>query len=176
MSPSHDVLAAAITEATRAAFLDLRRQHPENFYYFALITTGEALTPFCSAWSHEAVSASGEYKEEGIAWLYAESPYCNFGEQFFTQVRDLFDQLPEIYSLPEQDWESAYQFRLGAMEAAIVRLDAEGLFGRGAEREHIYVNVEVMPSDYTNTERAIRLNPPSALLTQWLNEAAESPE
>lgn len=31
---------------------------------------------------------------------------------------------------------------------------------------------EVMPPDYTNTERALRLNPPSAL-TGWLAEAAE---
>jgi len=34
------------------------------------------------------------------------------------------------------------------------------------------VNVEVMPPDATNVERAIRLNPPAAL-ADWLSEAAE---
>ena len=34
------------------------------------------------------------------------------------------------------------------------------------------INVEVVPPDHTNTERAIRLNPPEAI-TQWLADAAE---
>ncbi len=45
------------------------------------------------------------------------------------------------------------------MEKAMVRLDATSIFGKGNERESIYINVEVIPPDHTNTERAKRLNP-----------------
>jgi hypothetical protein len=58
------------------------------------------------------------------------------------------------------------------MEAALSEADAAGTFGSGIEREQIVINVEVMPPDHSNTERAIRLNPPAAL-TEWLVEAAE---
>jgi hypothetical protein len=52
------------------------------------------------------------------------------------------------------------------------RLNAKGLFGKGKERLGIVINAEVMPPDYTNTQRALRLNPRDAL-TAWLREMAE---
>ena len=55
------------------------------------------------------------------------------------------------------------------------RLDNKGLFGEGEKRKNIVINVEVMPPDYTNTERALRLNP-SESLTEWLATAAEEPD
>jgi hypothetical protein len=58
------------------------------------------------------------------------------------------------------------------MEAAMKRLNEEGLFGSGPERWSIVVNVEVMPPDETNTARGIRLNPAEAL-TEWFEEWAE---
>ena len=45
-------------------------------------------------------------------------------------------------------------------------------FIREMNRLGIVINVEVMPPDYTNTERALRLNPRQAL-DAWLAEAAE---
>ena len=58
------------------------------------------------------------------------------------------------------------------MEKAMANLDKEGLFGVGNQRLGIVINAEVMPPDYTNTERALRLNPREAL-TVWLEEVAE---
>jgi hypothetical protein len=66
-----------------------------------------------------------------------------------------------------------WQFRVGAMEAAMAALDHEGLFGRGPERSRMLINVEVAPPDASNTERAVRLNPADAV-QQWLAEASES--
>ncbi|UJR83206.1 Hypothetical protein I5071_52720 [Sandaracinus amylolyticus] len=65
--------------------------------------------------------------------------------------------------------------RLDAMVAAIKQLDAEGLSGVGEARRSIVVNVECMPPDRGDVERAMDLNPPEAL-TEWLAEAAESEE
>ena len=59
-----------------------------------------------------------------------------------------------------------------AMERAMARVDADGIFGHGAKRDQIVLNVEVMPPDATNVARARRLNPLSAI-TDWLVEAAE---
>ena len=69
-------------------------------------------------------------------------------------------------------WQAGYDFRMSAMEEAMARLDRAGLFGIGAQRASIMINVEVMPPDHTNAERAMRLNPPEAL-TVWLKEVAE---
>jgi hypothetical protein len=84
----------------------------------------------------------------------------------------LFDLLGVLDPFDRQAWESGYAFRLDAMEAGMAQLDREGLFGEGAERAGIVINVEVMPPDRTNVERARRLNPPEALV-EWLSEAAE---
>lgn len=48
----------------------------------------------------------------------------------------------------------------------------EGIFGSGGRRKSMVVLVEIMPPDYTNTERALRLNSREAL-KEWLEEAAE---
>ncbi|MGC9497430.1 DUF4303 domain-containing protein [Streptomyces sp. WG7] len=53
----------------------------------------------------------------------------------------------------------------------MARLDAEGLFVTGRERHSVVVNVEVVPPDTGDDERALRLNPPEAL-GDWLEEAA----
>jgi uncharacterized protein DUF4303 len=63
-------------------------------------------------------------------------------------------------------------FEMASLEAAMGRLDREGLFGTGPARAEVVVNVECMPPDRTSTERALRMNPPAALVA-WLKEAAE---
>lgn len=54
------------------------------------------------------------------------------------------------------------------------RLDQEGLFAVDQERMDVVVLVEVMPPDYTNTERAYRMNNRnSKIFDGWLEEVAE---
>jgi hypothetical protein len=72
-------------------------------------------------------------------------------------------------------WEQEWSFRVGAMEAAVAQLDREGLFGNGAARAQIVLNVEVMPPDAGNVERARRLNPAEAIIT-WLEEVGSEHE
>ncbi len=175
--PSEGDLAEAIGAAAGLALRKLFREHPERFYYVALITTGEALPPSVAAWSVEALAvAEGklEASERGfLKWSYAESPYLGFGEEFFEEVSRLFSLRPAMtIGLSSAEWIAEHKLRLRAMERAMKRLDDEGLFGRGARRAGIVVLVEVMPPDRTNTERAVRLNPPEAI-REWLAEASE---
>lgn len=58
MNYSDDIfekLVATIEEATSQAAIDLFNSTNETFYFFVLSTTGEALAPFVSAWSYEAL-------------------------------------------------------------------------------------------------------------------------
>lgn len=172
-------LAELIAEAARQAFSDLFARHPGHYYYCALVTTGEAHAPVVSAWSYEALDAAlaGETNPEearlALKWSYADSPYHGFGNEYFATVNALFSARPRLTSeLSSAEWAAEYQLRLDAMEAAMARIDTEGLFGVGGRRLEMVAIVEVAPPDHTNTERAVRLNPPEALKT-WLKEAGE---
>lgn len=172
--PTEDDLAKEIKVATRLSFEKLIQTYPGHYYYFTLITSGEAFPPIVSAWSIEALESAANNKEirELIKWSYADSPFCFFGEEFFQDVKQLFFKRPYLIDLPDGEWEKEYDLRLNAMERALKELDEEGLFEKNGPRNSIVINAEVMPPDATNTERAIRLNPPEAII-DWLNEAAE---
>jgi hypothetical protein len=162
--PSKADLVDAIYKATKDAYTALVQEFPENFYYFALITTGEAHAPFVAAWSYEALAKF----DKDLKWSYADSPYCLHKEELFDEVKSLFALRPFC---AEENCDE-YQFRISAMELALQKLDQENIFGKGEKRKKILINVEVVPPDVSNTERARRLNPPEALV-DWLNEAAE---
>jgi uncharacterized protein DUF4303 len=178
-APTREQLIEAIVAATRSAIRDLQRERPEHFYYCALVTTGEALSPAISAWSYEALeiaaqaTAHSQRARRELKWSYADSPYFPVGEKHFAGVRALFSlRLKMVPSASQKAWDAEWHFRVDAMEAAWASLDAEGFFGTGAERNTIVINVEVAPPDGSNTVRARRLNPPEALAA-WLLEAAE---
>ncbi|HED5889242.1 TPA: DUF4303 domain-containing protein [Salmonella enterica] len=175
---SEEQLLVELEKAIRTALQVLFNKN-ENFYYFSLITTGEALAPSISAWSHEALQRFlvenniSEKEAIFIKWSYAESPYFDFGNSYFDKVRKLFSMRPEInYKLSKSDRDIEFNTRLKIMETAMNNLDEKGFFGVGDSRKNIVINVEVMPPDYSNTLRAMRLNPPETL-SKWLSEAAE---
>ena len=179
MIPTEQQLTDAIEVATRKAVVSLFREHPEKFYYLSLITSGEGHSPFLAAWSFEALDEAvrrhpdGDEVRRDLKWSFADSPYLLYGENEFERVNRLFSRRPELNStLAADDWFAEYSLRIRAMELAMKRLDLEGLFGVGDARLEIVVNVEVMPPDHTNVERALRLNPPLAL-TDWLEDVAE---
>ena len=153
----------------------------ESFYYIALITDGEAHSPFLSAWSHEALNTYlTENKIEinsedafDVKWFYGNSPYSFYDNQSFNNVNELFKLRPKMdENMSNEEWDSEFNFRISAMENALKELDEEGFFGQNEERDKIMINIEVVPPDETNTERAIRLNPKKAI-EEWLEEVAE---
>jgi len=168
MNSEYKELQVAIEIATETAVKELFNSTNENFYYCCLITSGEAHSPILSAWSVEALEEIFKNDPEAgaLKWSYADSPYCFFGETHFTPVQQLFLSRPSLDSSKTE-----FHTRITAMENALKELDSKGLFGKGTNRNKIYINVEVVPPDYTNTERARRLNPPAAIKL-WLQEAA----
>jgi hypothetical protein len=170
-----EIIVEAIADATRKAFIELFKNN-EKYYYCVLLTTGEALPPCISAWSWEALNKmSMQYSEEYAQvrkWSYADSPYYAFGEEYFDEVKRLFEQRPNMDYFNESLWNEEFNFRLMVMELAIKKLDNEGLFELNQPRKDVYINVELMPPDSTNTERALRLNKKENI-TNWLLEASE---
>lgn len=165
-------LADIVYAAAKKAFFALFGQHQETFYYCSLTTDGLVNGPALTAWSWEALErtvdgdADPEEARKMLKWSYGESPYFCFGDEWLEPVRQLFQKRP---GWAAADWESEATLRFSAMEMAMRRLDTDGVFGCGAERLNVVINVEVVPPDHTNTERALRLNPPEAMKA-WLAE------
>lgn len=171
------LLVEKIEEATRKAIISLYNNHKEKYYYISLITDGEGHCPLISAWSQEALERSIINEKDPneakmyIKWSYADSPYYAYGEEYFSEVDKIFqERMKVLYT--EDEIQSEIEVRINSMERVMANLDKEGLFGRGKERMQVVINAEVMPPDYGNTERAIRLNPREAI-EEWLIEIAE---
>lgn len=177
MNKEIETLTAAITEASRMAFQKLFN-NGEQFYYCVLLTTGEGLAPIISAWSWEALDrVSQKYSQayaQDIKWSYADSPYYAFGyDEYFGDVKQLFEHRTAIDNQNNEAWKKELDFRLMAMVRAMSILDREGLFAQNQSRKNILINVELMPPDASNTQRALELNNPEDI-EDYLQEAAES--
>lgn len=172
-----EMLVEIIQNATQKALSKLFAEHKEIFYYCSLITTGEGLCPIISAWSIEAlerVAGEEDNVEEAkyyLKWSYDETPYFAYGKEYFEDVNKVFLERMKALTT-EQEKDEEIQLRINSMERAMRNLDMDGMFGNGEERLGIVINAEFMPPDYTNRERALRLNPREAL-NEWLEEIAE---
>ena len=150
-------------------------QKSEKFYYPSLTIDENGLTPVFSAWSWEAlkqVSIETTSPIEWIKWSYSDSPYFNFNETNFSNVKIAFENRGNIYTFQPHQWPDELSVRINSMECALHELDLDGVFGTEKVRDSIVINAEIVPPDAANTSRARRLNPPAAL-KDWLIEAAE---
>jgi hypothetical protein len=167
-----EVLRAEIREAARRAFAAVRAAHPdEHFYYFALVTTEDALRPGPSASSLEGLRRACESQDAGpcapdvLRWSEADSPYNLFGDEHFKRVAELFLEGGDHRHLPDPQYEAEVATRFAAMEQALRDLDDEGFFGVGDDRAGVVINV-VAPGDEGEEQilrRAEQLNPPASL-------------
>lgn len=172
-----EMLVELIQSATQKALSKLFKEQKEKFYYCSLITTGEGLCPIISAWSYEALERVANEEDDVeeakfyLKWSYDETPYFAYGEEYFEDVNRVFlERMRELSTQEERDRE--IRIRINSMEKVMHNLDMNGMFGKEQERLGIVINAEFMPPDFTNTERALRLNPREAL-NEWLEEIAE---
>ena len=171
----NEELIEALVKAASAAFLSLKETTKENFYFYAFIFDA-GLHPYISAWSYESLEKSiieQQISDEDKSWWKwdtADSPYAVYGyDEFFGEVSELLDKRARKLS-DDVLYEIEWGVRIDCMEEAMKRLDASGLFGTGKERECVVINVEQTPPDEDGSEynRALRLNPSSALLSEYL--------
>ncbi len=171
----NEELVGALAKAAGAAFLSLKETSEEHFYFYSFIFD-EGLHPYISAWSYEALEKSvaesqvPDDEKSWWKWDSTDSPYAAYGyDGFFGEVSELLDKRAEKLS-DDELYGTEWTTRIASMEEAMKRLDASGLFGTGKEREGVVINVEQAPPDGDGSEynRALRLNPPSALLSEYL--------
>lgn len=58
--------------------------------------------------------------------------------------------------------------RLAAMVYAMKKLDETGIFALNQPREQVYINIELMPPDDTDVERALSFNNTDNI-EEWLS-------
>lgn len=179
---NNEELIEALVKAAGAAFLSLKNSTKEHFYFYVFVFD-EGLHPYISAWSYEALEKSiieqqiSDDDKSWWKWDCADSPYADYGyDEFFGEVNELLDNRASKLS-DDELYEDEWKARIDFMEEAMKRLDASGLFGTGKERENVVINVEQAPPDDDGAEynRALRLNPSSVLLSEYL-ETCEKPE
>lgn len=155
-------LSRTVADATREAVTALRVEHPESFYAFALLTSGEGHAPYLSACSVEADA------QEGLdRWNLAETPYVLWGyEEHFADVVRAFAARPA-------PTEAEHAVRLASIEEGLRLLDVEGFFGPA--RQDMLLIAGTMPPDHTDAGFVRRLNPAGALYEEWLRDCAEQP-
>ena len=169
----NEQLIEALRNAFGNAAASLREEYNENFYYYAFIFD-EGLHPYISAWSYEAFERYAAEKEltgeDKIwqKWNYADSPYAVYGyDEFFSEAGRLLDERAGKLS-DDELYDREWLTRMQAMEEALKRLDRAGFFGVGESRKNVVINVEQAPPDCREYERALRLNPQSELLGEYL--------
>jgi len=179
---SDEKLVQALVTAAGAAFASLKETTREQFYFYVMVFD-EGMHPYISAWSREALErsmAEQEIAEEDKSWWKwsaADSPYAAYGyDEYFGEVDRLLEERAGELSEDEL-YGGEWKARMDLMEEAMRRLDAAGSFGTGKEREQVVINVEQAPPDSESGEaqRALRLNPPSGLLSEYL-ETCEDEE
>ena len=169
---NHELVEVFVT-ALNHSFSALRKTYNEHFYYYAFIFD-EGLHPYISAWSYEALEKSivdNKIADEDKVWWkwdYADSPYAVYGyDEFFNEVNVLLDERRKGLSIDEL-YDIEWKIRVTSMEEAMKRLDQAGFFGTGSQRENVAINVEIAPPDGEESSRALRLNPKSSLLNEYL--------
>lgn len=174
-------LVNAFANAVQNAFSSLQEKHNEKFYYFAFVFD-EGLHPYISAWSYEAYENSvveNNISDEDKGWWkwdYADSPYAAYGfDEFFGEVNELLVKREDTLSLDEL-YDVEWYVRIASMEEAMKRLDEKGFFGSDENRKNIVINVEQAPPDGLEYQRALRLNPASELLSEYLDTCEEAEE
>ena len=75
---------------------------------------------------------------------------------------------PEGALASQEQWNEEYDLRLAAIVYAMKKLDTAGIFALNQPREQVYINVELMPPDDTDIERALSFNNPDNI-KEWLS-------
>jgi hypothetical protein len=175
-APTDAELTDAWTTATRNAVTALFAEYPDHrFYWISMMVSDETYPPFLMPVSDRILAELRVADPTYDKWDYSLTPLFPYGrDEHYAEVERLLELRPDLGEMEyDAAWEAEFEARMAAVEASMARLDAEGLFGVGAARDGVVVLVENMPPQPVDTERALRLNPPSELFQEWLRDVAE---
>jgi hypothetical protein len=167
MGMDWNALQHKICKAARKAFDDLRKAHPEEeFYAYALYTDSGAMTVLGSANSVRGLEKAISQQSDALAatlayykWATPEWAYEGWKSSYFKETSEQIGTSNDRAAFP-----SFKRNVLVSMTGALKKLDDEGFFGAGAEREKVVLFISVTDDDSAESienESANVLNPKS---------------
>jgi Domain of unknown function (DUF4303) len=185
-------LETLLLPATRAAFIAVQQQHPdEHFYAFSLFheplwegvmpaaNTEEALARRAEVY-HNFASYTQETPDQLktiLRWSAGDWEYLDSSNLHFAPVNDwllknvLWEWLGDLDD--KSTWEQRYASVLEICRSTLKQLDVEGIFGVGAARETVTLNIMLGDQDRSWIEHARLLNPP-AVYQRWLHQLRDA--
>ena len=172
-SKSKNEIIEVLYEAVEKSFLSLFTDHGDEHFYYCTIVMTEAGTPCISAQSYESLDKY--IKENGMSdednadckWSWADSPYFAYGyDEYFNKVEELFEERFADAESDNRQYENEYKTWLEAMETVMKMLDQKGIFGKGKNRDEIFIFSEEAPPDDESEafyKCGERLNPPHSI-------------
>jgi hypothetical protein len=172
VSLDFDTLKRDLKDAAAASIAELRAAHPdEHFYAFALYTDDDAAGISPAANTDEALAKRvAEYKYtkardvNALRWSTSEWAYEGFGWEHF---KPSYDAMMAVEVPGGRRGFARHRERvLQLMIDVLAALDADGVFGRGAERERVTLLCSITDSDdeIALLDRSVRaLNPPAVV-------------
>jgi len=172
-------LKAALIMAGRKSFKEILARHSvETFYCVGLFTSGSYAYLLPTAMTEEGLdTAAREYQKKSpyakesfervrtlLRWSPCDSPLHLEGKEYFKEVDASMDQFSAALNRIDTGygWVVFDSFR-NSLETAICNvlgdLDREGLFGRGIDRERIFLTVLMGDQDDSILRIGRRLNP-----------------
>jgi hypothetical protein len=167
------------------SFQRIRDMRPDDrFYCFAFFTSGEFGYISTTASSYEGLEEAAQwYKSQEryshqsleelrreLKWSPGDSPLHQECGEILEPLKATMDQIAgELHDtyLGDEDWTRFDDYVSNvedAIAAALRRIDREGVFGRGSEREGVVTNLLMGDQTYeARIEFAKKVNPPKAV-------------
>ncbi|WP_439587753.1 DUF4303 domain-containing protein [Hydrogenophaga sp.] len=146
-------LYAALYVETQQAWRHLKNKHQdENFYAFGLYTTDAASYLTITASTEQGlmtvvedyVASSAKSQESqllALRWSPCDSPLHEEGDGLLSESQAVRDLGPEPYECTEEESDAAVEAVFRAFTAVIQKLDSEGEFGVGEQREKLILGI-----------------------------------
>lgn len=163
-----DTFEDRLVDALRIAWTEIVATRPnETFFMFGIETDDDRvlLTPFCNT-EETAELENPEIKEYPLAkWaVMPESSLYGAGQEHIEELATELNQ----GAFADDNWNTRKQNRVTKIfENSLVRLDSEGLFGKGQKRERVILSVAICDADSKGEKEMLRImkriNPPESL-------------
>jgi hypothetical protein len=166
----------ALYEDGKNAFQKIITKHGNDLYVIGLYHFGgyDGVMPMFNTFSalkevQERLAGEDSYLIEYTAkWNPSDYPsleeYSEFFENSEREIRKLSGEFEETIYESDEEIQSRWQQTLRAMERALIRLDKEGVFSTGVDREQITLSISTYDEgEDEQYDRIKRLNPDTVL-------------
>ncbi len=163
-------------EDGKNAFEKIITKHGNDLYVIGLYHFGgyDGVMPMFNTFSalkevQESLAGEDSYLIEYTAkWNPSDYPsleeYSEFFENSEREIRKLSGEFEETIYESDEEIQSRWQQTLRAMERALIRLDKEGVFSTGVDREQITLAISTYDEgEDEQYDRIKRLNPDTVL-------------